>query len=220
MLFRSLRGSGRRAIIAPFFQSGPGLSIDGLSLWNLRRGSFDNSRVRLTIPEVLISVDEPFTGLVDEESLERMARAGLDVALETPDAAQVGLLITGDDTVRRLNGQYRGLDEVTDVLSFSANHQGHWEGEDDGPDDPGDIQFIWPPDEPEPLGEVIISYPQTQRQAEERGVSLEQELALLVIHGVLHLTGHDHVEPEETAAMQAKERTALQSLRTEEFLSP
>ena len=174
----------------------------------------------MTIPEVLISVDESLVGLVEEEWLERVAKSALDVALDTPNPVQMGLLITGDDTVRSLNSQFRGLDEVTDVLSFSASHQGHWEGEDDGPDDPGAIQFVLPPGEPEPLGEVIVSYPQTQRQAEERGVGLELELAQLVIHGVLHLAGHDHLEPEETATMQAKEQAALESLRTAERLSP
>ena len=69
-----------------------------------------------------------------------------------------------------------------------------------------------PPGELAPLGEVIVSYPQAQRQAEERGAPLEHELALLVVHGVLHLTGHDHLDPEETALMQSKERTALAAL--------
>ena len=53
---------------------------------------------------------------------------------------------------------------------------------------------------------------QAQRQAEERGAPLEYELALLVVHGVLHLTGHDHLEPEDTELMQSKERTALAAL--------
>jgi probable rRNA maturation factor len=78
--------------------------------------------------------------------------------------------------------------------------------------DTGGFDFVMPPGEPSPLGEVIISYPQAQRQAEERGAPLENELALLVIHGVLHLTGHDHLEPEETELMQSKERTALAAL--------
>jgi probable rRNA maturation factor len=59
---------------------------------------------------------------------------------------------------------------------------------------------------------VIVSYPQAQRQAEERGVPLDHELALLVVHGVLHLTGHDHLDPKETQLMQSKERTALATL--------
>ncbi|HCP24735.1 MAG TPA: rRNA maturation RNase YbeY [Dehalococcoidia bacterium] len=178
--------------------------------------------------QVYVSVDEPFTGGIlrdilgpapgasAEDWLETVAKAALEVALEGTGAAQMSLLITDDQTVRGLNSRFRGLDEVTDVLSFSADHPGHWEGDDEPPEDPAGemagLEFIMPPDEPSPLGEVIVSYPQTQRQAEERGVTLEQELALLVVHGVLHLTGHDHLEPEETAVMQSKERTALAAL--------
>ena len=172
-------------------------------------------------------MDDPFTGSIlndilgdnpgasAEEWLMRIAQAALDVALNWTDAAQMSLLITDDETVHGLNAQYRGLDEVTDVLSFSADHAGHWEGEAEPPKDmidTGGFDFVMPPGEPSPLGEVIISYPQAQRQAEERGAPLENELVLLVIHGVLHLTGHDHLEPEETELMQSKERTALAAL--------
>ncbi len=169
-------------------------------------------------------MDEPFTdsilkdilgnisGTSPEDWLMRISQAALDVALDGTDAAQMSLLITDDETVHGLNAQYRGLDEVTDVLSFSADHAGHWEGESEPPEDMGGFEFVMPPGEPSPLGEVIVSYPQAQRQAEERGAPLEHELALLVVHGVLHLTGHDHLEPEETELMQSKERTALATL--------
>ena len=168
--------------------------------------------------QVYLSVDEPISGIINDEWLESVARFALIVALDSLDAAQMSLLITNDQTVQSLNAQFRGLDEVTDVLSFSAEHQGHWEGEYDGPDDPSEIQFILPPDEPNPLGEVIVSCPQAKRQAEEHGVTLEHELAHLIIHGVLHLTGHDHVEPKESTLMQSKEMAVLESLKTAERL--
>ena len=114
---------------------------------------------------------------------------------------------------------------MTDVLSFSADHPGHWEGESDAPQDrlaesgnPGGA-FPLPPDELPALGEIVISYPQTERQALDQdrllspGVSgdetVKRELALLLVHGVLHLVGHDHLESGETEEMQAKERAAL-----------
>lgn len=178
--------------------------------------------------QVYLSVDGPFSSnilsdiLGDSLSntpaesvntwLTCIANAALDVALDTTEAAQVSLLITGDDTLRSLNAQFRGLDEVTDVLSFSAEHPGHWEGDAEPPEDTGGFDFVMPPGELSPLGEVIVSYPQAQRQAEQGGVPLEHELALLIVHGVLHLTGHDHLEPEESALMQSKERTALSAL--------
>ncbi len=178
--------------------------------------------------QVYLSVDEPFTDSIlrdilgdipgpspdvsVEDWLTRIAKEAMDVALEGTGPAQMSLLITGDETVHSLNAQFRGLDEVTDVLSFSADHGGHWEGEAEPPEEAGEFDFIMPPGEPSPLGEVIVSYPQAQRQAEERGAPLEHELALLVVHGVLHLTGHDHLEPEETELMQSRERAALAKL--------
>lgn len=168
-------------------------------------------------------MDEPFTGSILSDMpdlsgvsvegwLTDIAKAALDVALDGTEAVQMSLLITNDDTIRGLNAQFRGLDEVTDVLSFSADHPGHWEGEAEPPEDTGGFDFVMPPGELSPLGEVIVSYPQARIQAEQRGVPLEHELALLVVHGVLHLTGHDHLEPEESALMQSKERIALATL--------
>jgi len=169
--------------------------------------------------QVDISVDEPFQGGLPEAWLRSAMDAALRVALPEGDPCQVGLVVTGDETVRELNRDFRGLDEVTDVLSFSASHSGRWEGETEAPEgrrgdsgEAGETAFVLPPGQPPPLGEVIISYPQAQRQALERGDPAERELALLIVHGVLHLSGHDHEEPEEAARMQSRERAALESI--------
>lgn len=173
--------------------------------------------------QMFISIADGF-GDVSEAWLEGVMLAALDVALAADEPGQVSLLITDDATVRELNRSYRGLDEVTDVLSFSATHQGHWQGEvglPGGPDqamggaftgiDAGESwpDFVMPPDELPPLGEVVVSYPQTCRQAEDLDKPADEELALLVVHGVLHLVGHDHAEPEETARMRFLEEAAL-----------
>ena len=158
----------------------------------------------------LVSVDDPYEGEVDTEWLEAATLTALSVA-NVAGNSEVSLLITGDETVKELNAAYRGLSETTDVLSFSSEHPGHWEGEGNGPA-PDGTDFVLPPGIPQPLGEIIVSWPQAQRQAAERGVSPMKELAHLVIHGALHLVGHDHVEPEETALMQALEHKALDSL--------
>ena len=141
------------------------------------------------------------------------------MALEPNEPAQVSLVIADDATLRELNAQFRGLDEVTDVLSFSANHPGHWLGESDLAADryiqPGnEAAFPFPTLDggPPPLGEVIVSLPQARRQAEERDEPLDRELALLIVHGVLHLVGHEHQNSEETALMQSREQAALTSL--------
>ena len=162
--------------------------------------------------QVLASVDAPYEGEIDATWLEGVARAGL-AAAGVAGEVEISLLVTGDETVRALNAEYRGLDETTDVLSFSAEHPGHWGGEGDGPvRQPGGSGFVLPPGLPQPLGEIIVSWPQAQRQAGEHGVSAIEELAHLVVHGALHLVGYDHMEVEEAALMQAREREALKSL--------
>ena len=169
-----------------------------------------------SLQEIDISVDEPYQQELSEVWLRTVMEAALVEALPQGEPAQVGLVVTDDKTVQELNRQFRGLDEVTDVLSFSASHSGHWEGDPQESDeaspesvDSEELNFVLPPGEPSPLGEVIISFPQTIRQAQERNGPIEQELALLIIPGVLHLVGYDHMEPEDEAQMQAKERSAL-----------
>lgn len=169
-----------------------------------------------SLQEIDISVDEPYQQELSEIWLRTVMEAALVEARPVGEPAQVGLVVTDDKTVQELNRQFRGLDEVTDVLSFSASHSGHWEGDPQESDeaspesvDSEELNFVLPPGEPSPLGEVIISFPQTIRQAQERNGPVEQELALLIIHGVLHLVGYDHMEPEDEAQMQAKERSAL-----------
>ena len=123
-------------------------------------------------------------------------------ALATGDpggAGGVSIAIADDETLRSLNERFRGLDEVTDVLSF--------EGES-GSGNP-DAAFPAAPDGGATIGEVVLSYPLAVRQADEHDVTTEEELALLVVHGVLHLLGHDHEEPGDEARMQRLERQAL-----------
>jgi probable rRNA maturation factor len=120
----------------------------------------------------------------------------------------MGLVVADDETVRELNRRYRGLDEVTDVLAFSPHHGGPEEGEGrPRPLEP--VPFPRLESSGEFLGEVIIAYPQAERQAAQLGHSPGQELADLVVHGVLHLLGYDHGDPESESAMLEQHRAAL-----------
>ena len=174
--------------------------------------------------QILVTIEEPFQGKVTTAWVRKVIASAMTQALAQDQPAQVAVLVTDDQTVRRLNRDFRGVDEVTDVLSFSADHPGHWEGEDQPPQ--GRLQtpdsyggysdFPLPPGEAPALGEVVISYPQTQRQAFEQRTgdncavgAVDQELALLLVHGMLHLVGHDHLDPPETEVMQEKEQAAL-----------
>ena len=163
------------------------------------------------------------------EWLAGVVRRGLEQALPADATGQASVLLTDDAVVRELNREYRGRDETTDVLSFSARHGGHWQG-DDGTAAPGAVApgavapgagagwgegedaFPLPAGEPPPLGEIIVSLPQAERQAKATGVPLRRELALLLAHGALHLLGYDHYDAAERGEMQALERKAMAAI--------
>jgi probable rRNA maturation factor len=104
--------------------------------------------------------------------------------------------LVSDATIRALNSEHRGLDVVTDVLSFPLYAP----------------EFVLPDAEPVELGDVVISYPRAATQADEYGHSIEREVAYLVAHGVLHVLGYDHEEASERERMRRKEEEALQPL--------
>ncbi len=154
-------------------------------------------------------VFEEFAGLVSARSLDRVARSTLESQGAGP-AARLSLVVADDDTLQDLNRRHRGLDETTDVLAFSPSHQGQYYGEDDAESrGTGGFEFVLPPGGEAGLGEVVISYPQALRQAETAGHDLDRELTILLVHGILHLLGHDHVEAGEARAMKAAEAEAL-----------
>ena len=162
--------------------------------------------------QVDINIFGPFKSQVSRPWLRSAVKQVLEHQLPG-ESYQLSLVIADDDTIRWLNKDYRGLDEVTDVLSFSTTHQGHWEGDGEAPPSYDDqVPFVLPPLEPPHLGEVVISYPQALRQAIPGPSGPTNELASLVVHGVLHLLGFDHAEPEEGAAMQQKERDILSGI--------
>ncbi len=148
--------------------------------------------------EIAILVEDEFQGLVDEAWVKKIAQTVLNGEGVAPPY-EVSLVFTGTETVQQLNRDYRGVDGPTDVLAFYMLPQK--EAED---------SFALPPDGVTRLGEVIISYPQAAEQAGEHGYSTERELALLIVHGMLHLLGYDHEEPEEEAEMRTREKELLE----------
>jgi len=167
--------------------------------------------------QIEVSVARNFRRRVSDEWLRAVVDCALQLALSPGHGGgQVSLLLADDATVQGLNRQFRGLDEATDVLSFSAAYPGPWEGADQAPQDrylkPGEVDampFVLPPDQPPMLGDIVISYPQARRQALALGEPVAKELARLIVHGVLHLVGYDHHQPAEAALMQAREGAAL-----------
>ena len=140
---------------------------------------------------VEVLVDEAFVHRVDVEALERCVQETLaSRRLRIPRV--VAVRVTNARTVRTLNRRFRGEDAATDVLSFNTDFDG-----------------LRRPDGSADLGEIVIALPVAARGARERAVSLGEELALLTVHGTLHLLGFDHEEAEEEREMKQLERVAL-----------
>jgi probable rRNA maturation factor len=127
-------------------------------------------------------------------------------------AAELSVLFVDTDDIAALNAQFLGKDEPTDVLAFPLDAAEievfsvpatSRSGPDRAPGDPGDLPLL--------LGDVVVCPAVAARQAGEHAGNLDDELALLLVHGILHVLGHDHAEPEETATMRARERELLEA---------
>jgi len=151
--------------------------------------------------EINVLIDKGFEGYLEVSWLNSVAEQVL-VAQNVGSRVELGLVITTQERVKQLNLSYLGRDEPTDVLAFSAMEQ-------IGTDFP---PFVMPPDGVLHLGEVIISYPQAVTQAEEHRHSVKKEIAILIIHGVLHLLGYEHDKPELECLMSAREEEILSSI--------
>ncbi|MDP6064735.1 MAG: rRNA maturation RNase YbeY [SAR202 cluster bacterium] len=159
--------------------------------------------------QVTIQVFGEFVDMVSAPWMNHVARCTLSVEASSPDEF-LSIVITDDQTVRSLNKLHRGLDEHTDVLSFSFRHQGQYYGEENPQESRSlDGEFVLPPGESTGLGEVIISFPQAERQARDAGRSVRDELDSLLAHGILHLLGYDHMKPTEEAEMKVMEANIL-----------
>jgi probable rRNA maturation factor len=126
------------------------------------------------------------------ELLERAARAVLEHESESTEH-DLSIVLTDNARLHELNLNYLGVDSPTDVLSFPASETDPETG----------ARY---------LGDILISIPRAQEQADAAGHPLESEVQLLVVHGVLHLLGHDHGEPEEKSRMWKAQAEILESL--------
>jgi probable rRNA maturation factor len=148
---------------------------------------------------------------VDTVRWARLAEAVL-AAEGVRGHAELSLLFVGDDDIAALNGQFLGNDTPTDVLAFPIDATDveivslpavSRTGPDRSPEDPGDLPLL--------LGDVVLCPAVAARQAADHAGTLDDELALLVVHGVLHILGHDHAEPVEAERMRSRERELLEA---------
>ena len=149
--------------------------------------------------EVSVLIEKKYKRKIDEAWLRHVVNQTLS-AEGIESEAEVSLVITSQEKIRELNLTYRQIDEPTDVLSFGMMPESSSES---------GLPFVTAPDGFRHLGEVIISYPQAETQAEEHHHSLKTELATLIIHGLLHLLGYDHVKVEDKLRMEARETEIL-----------
>jgi probable rRNA maturation factor len=143
--------------------------------------------------EINVLFDTGFEEILPEVWLRAIAEKVLE--MENQPDAEMGLVITGQDKISQLNEKYLGHAGPTDVLAFALNES------------PGEVVFPVPDgDDTLHLGEVIISYPQAEKQAGAHRHSVKTEMAILIIHGTLHLLGYDHGQPEDKKKMHAREK--------------
>jgi probable rRNA maturation factor len=156
---------------------------------------FHGCRGGVTPPVVDVQIAPAFAGSLSEERLRWVVET---VLRAESTSGQLAVVITDDMGIQELNRDFLDIDEPTDVLAFSAQEEA--EG------------FVSAPEVDDYLGDVIVSYPRAVAQAQEAGHATEQELALLVIHGLLHLLGYDHADDEERAAMWVRQEAILACL--------
>jgi probable rRNA maturation factor len=113
------------------------------------------------------------------------------------EGTEISISFVTNDEIQQLNKEYRDKDMPTDVLSFAMEEMGEGEME------------IFADGMPTMLGDIIISVEKIQEQADELGHSFDRELGFLVTHGLLHLLGYDHLEPEEEKNMFEKQQILL-----------
>jgi probable rRNA maturation factor len=138
----------------------------------------------------MIHIESEFS--FPEDLLERAAQAALVHEAQSLDS-ELSIVLTNETRLHELNLNYLGIDAPTDVLSFPASETDPETG----------AHYI---------GDILISIPRAQVQANAAGHPLESEVQLLVVHGVLHLLGHDHADPDEKARMWKAQSEILANL--------
>ncbi len=149
--------------------------------------------------EVNIYFEEGFENAVSEGWLKKVAETALQY--ESQPDAELGVVITGQEKITQLNKKYLNREGPTDVLAFALKGT------------PGEMPFPAPDDDVDHLGEVVISVEQAAIQAPQHHHSSSREIAVLLVHGILHLIGYDHETREDGARMRKKEAEIFSALK-------
>ena len=157
--------------------------------------------------DVAVLPEAPWSDTTDWEALA--TRAVLAAIARTPQAGwvngpveiELAVRLTSDDEVHTLNRQYRNKDKPTNVLSFPMVQPDLLDTVTQGSDD-GEVL----------LGDIVLAHGICMREAADKGISVEDHATHLIVHGTLHLLGHDHGDDAEAEAMEGLERAALLNL--------
>lgn len=156
--------------------------------------------------DIALLQEEPWPDGGWEEIATAAVRAAIGATpfgtlLDTRATVEVSIRLTSDGEVQTLNAQYRGKDKPTNVLSFPMVQPDLIDTVSQNSDD-GEVL----------LGDIVLAHSVCVAEAAERGISVEDHLAHLIVHGSLHLLGYDHMSDDEGDAMEAIERDALATL--------
>lgn len=136
---------------------------------------------------------------INQKYLNKVADKALEVA-RFKKPAEISLVITGGRRIRSLNKKYRNIDKITDVLSFGNEEKC------------GAVRFVDPADSVVYIGEIFICYSRAVSQAKQEKHTVQKEITILLVHGILHLLGYDHKKEEEARIMKKKEEEIWMSL--------
>jgi probable rRNA maturation factor len=167
---------------------------------------------------ITVQVEPQYEDKLDADRLHRLAIAVLD-AEGVSGPLELGVAVTTDEEVHRLNRDYLGHDYNTDVLSFGMEEESGSRSQksetrvDNNPKSKiRNLKFITPIERPAYLGDIAISYDRAAEQAPDYGLTTDREVALLLIHGILHLLGYDDTEDEARERMHARQQELLERL--------
>lgn len=161
----------------------------------------------MIIPSVALSIEDEnwFDAFPDlEKKVEQAAVLAFNKAWRAKRTFEIGLILTDNDHVQELNATYRAKDKPTNVLSFPQFSLQELEGDETLPPLPLDAAL--------PLGDVFIAYDVVRQESVAENKSLEAHTLHMVVHGVLHLLGHDHMKTQEAEIMEKLECDILRDL--------
>ena len=146
-----------------------------------------------------VIIAEEYKGMISDDYIKEIT-AEIESVLNLNEV-DYSIVFESDSFVKKLNNQYRGINTPTDVLSFEAN-------------------IIDPFTHKKYLGDIVISVPTVQKQAKEREIALNDEISIIVVHGILHLLGMDHSSEQSKKEMWGIQQQLLQELNVDSAAYP